>query len=293
MRRPRLAIGAAILVTTPLLVAGAPKDPTFEWRLVDQKHWQVVTPPGEDPAVTDGREGNRGACPAGMIEIKGKMRMSQMGDELQKSICKKWINKDFPERCAEFDREKWLAIAQKLPEQAMRYCIDRFEFPNRKGENPIILVSWHEANALCQGQKKRLCTENEWTFACEGEEAQPYPYGYVRDADACLVDKRWRQWDGAWVSQGRGSDAAKLELDRLWQAVPSGSRPRCKSPFGVYDMTGNIDEWTRSSYGGQPAILKGGYWGPVRTRCRPSTRIHGATHVFYQQGLRCCSDLGE
>ncbi|MBL8608226.1 MAG: hypothetical protein JNL38_12960, partial [Myxococcales bacterium] len=79
-------------MTTPLLVAGAPKDPTFEWRLVDQKHWQVVTPPGEDPAVTDGREGNRGACPAGMIEIKGKMRMSQMGDELQKSVCKKWIN---------------------------------------------------------------------------------------------------------------------------------------------------------------------------------------------------------
>jgi sulfatase modifying factor 1 len=73
--------------------------------------------------------------------------------------------------------------------------------------------------------------------------------------------------------------------------VPSGSQAKCKSPVGVYDMTGNIDEWTRSSVGGRKSILKGGYWGPVRTRCRPSTRAHGEAHVFYQQGVRCCNDV--
>ena len=71
---------------------------------------------------------------------------------------------------------------------------------------------------------------------------------------------------------------------------PAGSFPECQSPFGVYDMTGNIDEWTMSSYGGRKSILKGGYWGPVRTRCRPSTRAHGEDHAFYQQGVRCCAD---
>ena len=289
MSRARTLATLAVVAVAPALLA-ADKPPSHDWRSIDGKYWQVVTPPGEDPAVTDAREGNRGACPAGMVEIKGKMKMSQMGDELQKSVCKNWIYRDFPERCAEFDRDKWLAIAAKLPEQAMHFCIDRFEYPNRKGENPIILVDWNESQALCAAQQKRLCTENEWTFACEGEEAQPYPYGYVRDADACVVDKTWRKWEGSWASRGRASDAAMRELDRLWQAVPSGSRPKCKSPFGVYDMTGNIDEWTRSSYGGRPAILKGGYWGPVRTRCRPTTRIHGATHVFYQQGLRCCAN---
>jgi formylglycine-generating enzyme required for sulfatase activity len=56
-------------------------------------------------------------------------------------------------------------------------------------------------------------------------------------------------------------------------------------------MTGNVDEWTRSTQrGGHASILKGGYWGPVRTRCRPTTRIHGPGHVLYQQGLRCCAD---
>jgi hypothetical protein len=58
-------------------------------------------------------------------------------------------------------------------------------------------------------------------------------------------------------------------------------------------MTGNVDEWTHSVREGErPSILKGGYWGPVRTRCRPATRSHDENHIFYQQGLRCCSDPG-
>jgi hypothetical protein len=54
-----------------------------------------------------------------------------------------------------------------------------------------------------------------------------------------------------------------------------------------------VDEWTRTSREGErPSILKGGYWGPVRTRCRPSTRSHDENHIFYQQGFRCCADVG-
>ena len=58
-------------------------------------------------------------------------------------------------------------------------------------------------------------------------------------------------------------------------------------------MTGNVDEWTRTVREGErPSILKGGYWGPVRTRCRPTTRSHDENHMFYQQGFRCCSNVG-
>lgn len=265
-----------------------PSEPSHAWRLVDGKHWQIVGPEGEPPDVTDAQENNRGACKAGMVEVKGQMRVTDLGDELQKSICKNWITREFPERCAEFDRDKWLKLAASLPTRAMHFCIDRYEYPNRKGAYPIILMDWHEANAVCGREGKRLCTEDEWTFACEGEEATPYPYGYVRDKDACIVDKPWRPYRGTWAL-GRGKKEAMLELDFLWQGVASGSQPRCKSPFGVYDMIGNIDEWTRSSKPGRPSILKGGYWGPVRTRCRPTTRAHGETHAFYQQGVRCCA----
>ncbi len=55
----------------------------------------------------------------------------------------------------------------------------------------MIYVSWYEAKSLCERSGKRLCTEEEWTFACEGEEATPYPYGYVRSDTKCVIDKPW------------------------------------------------------------------------------------------------------
>lgn len=73
----------------------------------------------------------------------------------------------------------------------MDYCIDRFEYPNVLGQNPIIVVTFHEAEALCKRGGKRLCNEHEWTFACEGEEVPPYPYGFTR-ATACVIDRPWR-----------------------------------------------------------------------------------------------------
>lgn len=272
---------------------GGPARAIHPWRVIDGKYWQIVTTtPGEDPRVTDAREGNRGSCAPGMIEVAGRMK-DDSGDYFgvdgrQQLTCKKWISREWPERCAEYDRDAWLEKSKDIKTTPMHFCIDRFEYPNRAGEYPIVLVDWNEANALCKKDQKRLCSEDEWTFACEGEEARPYPNGYSREADACVNDRTWREFK---AFGRRDGSATMLELDRLWQGEPSGSRPKCKSAFGVYDMTGNIDEWTRSSRPGErPSVLKGGYWGPVRTRCRPATKAHGETHVFYQEGLRCCSD---
>jgi formylglycine-generating enzyme len=66
------------------------------------------------------------------------------------------------------------------------------------------------------------------------------------------------------------------------------------SPFGVHDMTGNVDEWVVNE-SGHPykSGLKGGYWGPVRTRCRPMTTAHYEEFIFYQIGFRCCGDIQE
>ena len=145
---------------------------------------------------------------------------------------------------------------------------------------------------MCKEQGKRLCTEDEWTFACEGEEALPYPYGYLRDAERCVIDQVPRRLS-RWARFHSRSERTRTELDRLWQGEPSGRRPGCRSPFGVYDMTGNVDEWTRSVHERErwPSILKGGYWGPMVNRCRASTRIHNEWFAYYQLGFRCCKDL--
>lgn len=288
-------------MATASLRIPSPEELKKPWRLVRQKHWQIIADSVESADTTDAVEGTRGDCPAGMVEVKGNMKLdptpsSPMAlrsiEEMQKTTCTKWINRDYPERCASFDRDKWLAMSSELATTPMHFCMDRFEYPNQKGAYPVIFVNFYEASDLCAEQGKRLCDEAEWTFACEGEEATPYPYGYVRDPDACIVDQKWRPYHEA-ALQPRDGPAAMAEMDRLWQGMASGTQPRCKSPFGVYDMTGNIDEWTHSVREGErPSILKGGYWGPVRTRCRPATRSHDENHAFYQQGFRCCGEPG-
>lgn len=288
-----LALAASVGGERPKHASADPGEPLdHEWHLVDGKHWTIASSALEAPEVTDAIERTTGACPAGMVEVAGRMKTD--GDvsieALQETTCTEWIRRQYPQRCARFDRDQWLTVSAALQTKPMRFCIDRFEWPNRRGAYPVIFVTWLEAKALCGRGGKRLCGEDEWTFACEGEEASPYPYGYERDDTACVIDRPHRPFDETKLAR-RDSLVAVRELDRLWQGEACGSRTACRSPFGVYDLTGNVDEWTVTTHsGGYPSILKGGYWGQIRARCRPSTRAHGEDFAFYQQGFRCCSD---
>ncbi len=277
--------------------------PRYKWRSVRNRHWQIISSKFEEPEKTDAREGNRGSCSPGMVQVKGRMLQEKVTnpyaaeriETAQLTTCTDWIQRKYPERCAKFDRKKWLKISEEYERKPMKFCIDRYEYPNKRGQYPLIFVSWYEARDMCKEQGKRLCNEDEWTFACEGEEGRPYPYGdgYTRSAKTCITDQQWTPYNEKSMIP-RDGDAAGNEMDRLWKGKRSGRQKRCRSVFGVYDMTGNIDEWTRTTRShGLKSILKGGYWGPVRTRCRPSTRSHDENHTFYQQGFRCCTDHGK
>jgi hypothetical protein len=262
-----------------------------EWQELDGHQWQIRGS-GEDPLVTDEREQNRGRCAPGMVAVAGAMRSlpDDALEYLQDATCVDWQPKAFPGRCLRFDEARWRVLVAGVPTVPLSFCIDRFEYPNERGAYPVIAVTWHEARALCSEQRKRLCTEDEWTFACEGEEALPYPYGFARDDAACPIDRVSPAFDGGALAR-RDSKRYGDELERLWRGETSGAYARCRSVYGVHDLTGNVDEWTTSTRPtGYRSILKGGYWGRVRTRCRPSTRAHAETFSFYQQGFRCCSD---
>ncbi len=221
-----------------------------------------------------------GACPAGTVEVEGDY-CPQLDQP-----CTKWIDPEgvFPRRCAEFAPSTQCKVATVKK----HFCIDRYEFPNKQGEKPVVMKSWNEAAAACKADGKRLCKDSEWTLACEGQERLPYPYGTKRDANACNIDKPHPAQDERALANPATRDA---EVARLWQGEASGSRAACVSPYGVYDMTGNVDEWVINE-SGHPfkSGSKGGYWGPVRDRCRPMTTVHGEDFQFYQLGFRCCSD---
>jgi sulfatase modifying factor 1 len=86
------------------------------------------------------------------------------------------------------------------------------------------------------------------------------------------------------------------ELKRLDRSVPSGSKPKCVSDYGVFDLTGNVDEWTLADHDrpkekGRFSALKGGAWGHVRNACRPVTTSHEPEFRYYFVSFRCCKDV--
>jgi formylglycine-generating enzyme required for sulfatase activity len=73
--------------------------------------------------------------------------------------------------------------------------------------------------------------------------------------------------------------------------APPGTHPRCASPFGVYDMTGNLEEFVAidGSLPVRPA-MKGAYWQPSRNFCRAAQTAHDRYYNGTETGFRCCSD---
>lgn len=225
------------------------------------------------------------SCPADMVLVEGAFCPTV--DQL----CEQWDPSSGPgaERCLEFRKPSRCLAPQRL---LMRFCIDRYEWPNQRGVRPQLLTSWQRAEEQCSSAGKRLCEESEWLFACEGEEMLPYTYGYRRDPTICVVDRfyeapahPYEPW-----AECLADSKCREALERVNQSEPAGAFSGCKSPFGAYDMNGNANEWVRIPHASYPrrSGLKGGWWGPVRGRCRPMVRFHKEDDWGYEVGFRCC-----
>lgn len=228
-------------------------------------------------------ESDESPCPTDMLQISGEFC------QVVGQICAEYISEK-KDRCARY-RNKVRCFGKS---RQLNFCIDRYEYPNQAGVKPTVAVTWDEARELCATEGKRLCTADEWTKACEGPDNSPYPYGFVRDAEACNHDRPYIIPDDNAYQNPR---TRAKEVERVSQSEASGNRASCVSAYGVFDMTGNVDEWVLNEAGNEngpefQSGLKGGYWGPVRNRCRPATTDHNRWHHGYQIGFRCCADLG-
>ena len=182
----------------------------------------------------------------------------------------------------------------KAPREPLDYCIDDFEFPNQSGEKPPVMVSFFDAEKSCAEAGTRVCRESEWVAACEGPDETPFPYGWRREPEKCNFDNKWINpiLDRVY---SKDPEIQRAELQRLDRSLPSGARPECQSGFGVFDLTGNVDEWVRAdterkNRRSRFAGLKGGAWGHVRNACRPVTTSHPPDFKYYFIGFRCCAD---
>lgn len=222
----------------------------------------------------------QGACPADMRLVQG------VHHEYVQRLCTDWRSGHcysmFPG-----------LLAQEPRVTAVHTCMDTYEWPNRAGALPVVMVRFVEAEAACASAGKRLCTEFEWEMACEGPETRPWPYGWRYDPGKCNTEKPYRPVSEAALASNDAAVRAAA-TQRAWQGEASGSHPACVSSHGVADLTGNVEEWVVTSRPEWPyrSSLKGGYWSKPWVGCRGTNDSHGPQFRFYEVGFRCCKDPG-
>lgn len=179
---------------------------------------------------------------------------------------------EFPMGTSPDERTKGFDERPLTKEDVASFCMDEFEFPNVPDSSPRVDVSWTEAKAACARVGKRLCSEGEWEKACKGPSHTRFPYGNSFDPNACNTEDSF------------GDDRALAH---------SGQFAKCRSGYGVADLSGNVAEWTASAYTHNADMTqKGGAFDRPDYAARCSARKNGApSDRAPTVGFRCCSDV--
>lgn len=243
-------------------------------------------------------EGAGGASTIQLVEIPaGTFRFGSPDDEPEREpsegpAAEVSIGPFFLSR-SPITQAQYKAVASGLP----RVRIDLEPDPSSfKGdERPVECVSWEEAVEFCErlsmhsGRGYRLPSEQEWEYACRAGTETPFFFGPTLTVELANVD-------GA-IAYEKGSEG-----DGRGETTPVGS-VGCANRFGLFDVHGNVWEWTADQWhetlagaptdgsvwveGGDPTVrvVRGGGWSSIPADARSAKRFG-----FLQKGRQ--NDVG-
>jgi len=145
---------------------------------------------------------------------------------------------------------------------------------------PVVYVDWTQAKSYCEWAGRRLPTEAEWEKAARGVSERIYP----------------------WKGDAKGEDFANFTFYQFEDPVAIKNYKLGKSPYGLFDMAGNVYEWVADWYSatyyaespqvnplgpetGLTRVMRGGAWSSDWVFIRTAARMH-----YYPQDSS--SDLG-
>jgi formylglycine-generating enzyme required for sulfatase activity len=113
--------------------------------------------------------------------------------------------------------------------------------------HPVVYVTWYGANAFALHYGMRLPTEYEWEKTARGNTGNNYPWG--------------NSITGANANYNGSGDPWELGTTPIgyYDGINAGTT-NSPSPYGAYDMAGNVWEWTDSWYNSSNRVLRGGGW---------------------------------
>ncbi len=199
-----------------------------------------------------------------------------------------------PGRCI----DRWEAHLVELSADGQEHPVSPFAHPEGKSVRaksapsviPQSYIDGQSAARACELANKRLCTGEEWTAACRGTDGRAFPYGNEERLGVCN-DHRARN---AALGEGRGGGPSEALKDPCVNQLPdtvqpTGAKAACATPEQVYDLVGNVHEWTADRGGS----FRGGFYGDTKANgrgCSYVTTAHDPTYWDYSTGFRCCSD---
>ena len=148
------------------------------------------------------------------------------------------------------------------------------------GQEPTKAISWYQAYGACAAAGWHLCTSAEWEDACAG------PLGTER--------REYPTPDGTLSLQQCVIGDMKVHLKLPLSTT--GSRPECRTPEGVFDLAGNLWEWTDPGLrdeAGLPRIDKRGaaHYSAESQPCTYDSVGSHAPSFDGTIGFRCCAAL--